>query len=78
MKENVLLYLSGFGAPEIIVMFMFVALPAVLWLWAIIDLVKRNFADNATKIIWAIAIIFIPFVGSILYLAVGRSKPVNS
>ena len=78
MKENVLLYLSGFGASEIIVMFMFVALPAVLWLWAIIGLVKRNFADNATKVIWALVIIFIPFVGSILYLVVGRSKPVNS
>lgn len=78
MKEHVLLYLSGFGASEIIVMFMFVALPAVLWLWAIIDLVKRNFADNATKVIWALVIIFIPFVGSILYLVVGRSKPVNS
>lgn len=77
MKENVLLYLGGIGFQEIILL-VFILLPGILWLWAIIDLVKRNFADSTTKIIWALVIIFIPFVGSILYLVVGRSKTVGS
>jgi uncharacterized membrane protein YhaH (DUF805 family) len=78
MRENVLLFMTGIGMQELIVLCMFAALPGILWLWAIIDLVKRNFADSATKIVWALVIIFIPFVGSILYLVVGRNKTVNS
>ena len=78
MKENVLLYLSGIGVQELLLLSVFMVLPGILWLWAIIDLVKRDFSDSATKIIWALVIIFIPFVGSILYLAVGRSKTVGS
>ncbi|MFD0999706.1 PLD nuclease N-terminal domain-containing protein [Ohtaekwangia kribbensis] len=78
MEENVLLYLGGIGASEILPLSIFMVLPGILWLWAIIDLVKRDFSDSATKIIWALVIIFIPFVGSILYLVVGRSKAVGS
>ena len=78
MKENVLLYLSGIGVQELLPLSIFMVLPGILWLWAIIDLVKRNFSDSATKIVWALVIIFIPFVGSILYFVVGRSKTVES
>lgn len=78
MEENVLLYWGGIGAPEILLVSIFVLLPGILWLWAIIDLVKRNFSDSATKIIWALVVIFIPFVGSILYLVVGRSRTAGS
>jgi hypothetical protein len=78
MKENALLYLSGIGVQELLVLSIFMVLPGILWLWAIIDLVKRNFSDSATKIIWALVVIFIPFVGSILYLVVGRSRTAGS
>jgi hypothetical protein len=78
MKENVLLYLGSMDTPEFLLLFVFIVLPAVLWLWAIIDLVRREFSDSATKIIWALVIIFIPFVGSVLYLAVRRSNVVES
>jgi uncharacterized membrane protein YhaH (DUF805 family) len=78
MKENVLLYLGSMDTPEFLLLFVFIVLPAVLWLWAIIDLVRREFSDSATKIIWALVIIFIPFVGSVLYLAVRRSNVFDS
>lgn len=78
MEENALLYLGGIGTPEILLLSVFMVLPGILWLWAIIDLVKRDFSDSTTKIIWALVIIFIPFVGSILYLVVGRGKTVGS
>ena len=78
MEENVLLYLSGIGVQELLLLSIFMVLPGILWLWAIVDLVKRNFSDSSTKVVWALVIIFIPFVGSILYLVVGRSKTVGS
>jgi len=42
------------------------------WLWALIDCLKGNFSGN-DKVVWLVVIIFVPFLGSILYLAFGRS-----
>ena len=42
-------------------------------LLALISVLKNNFSEN-DKIIWVLGIIFLPFFGSILYFAVGRSK----
>lgn len=42
-------------------------------LLALISVLKNNFTGN-DKIIWVLVIIFLPFFGSILYFAVGRSK----
>jgi hypothetical protein len=69
--KTTLSVLMGIGVQEIIVLLLLV-LPLALFLWAIIDLIKRNFSNSTNKIIWALVIIFVPFIGSILYLAVGR------
>jgi len=42
-------------------------------LQALISVLKNNFSGN-DKIIWVLVIIFLPFFGSLLYFAVGRSK----
>lgn len=77
MKDNLLLYLGGIGLREIIVISLFF-LPLALWLWAIIDLIKSNFSNSTNKLIWALIIIFVPFVGSILYLVMGRKQRASS
>jgi hypothetical protein len=43
----------------------------VLWIMAIVDCAKGN---NPNKVIWIIAIILVPFLGSILYFLFGRSQ----
>ncbi len=45
----------------------FMALTAILWVWALIDLVKSHFKNPTYKILWLLAILFFPVVGSILY-----------
>ncbi|HEY3403124.1 MAG TPA: PLD nuclease N-terminal domain-containing protein [Ohtaekwangia sp.] len=45
----------------------------VLWIWALIDVIKSNL-DGTTKIIWVLVIIVLPLLGSILYLLIGRKK----
>ncbi len=45
------------------------------WLWALIDCLNGNFAGN-DKVVWLVVIIFVPFFGSMLYLAMGRSRKV--
>ncbi|MBJ6120149.1 PLDc N-terminal domain-containing protein [Pontibacter sp. BT310] len=80
MPETTLLFIGGIGPVEIIFLLLFIAAPLVLWLWALIDLLRSNFSDNITKLIWAVVIIFIPLLGALLYLLIGRNqkvKPVN-
>ncbi len=60
--------LMGFGLREIL----YIAIVFGLFLFSILDLVKRDFTDKSIKIIWALAIIFIPVLGSIFYLLIGR------
>lgn len=42
-------------------------------LWTLIDVLKGEFAGN-NKIIWVLVIIFLPFIGSITYVTVGRGQ----
>ena len=43
----------------------------VLWIVALVDCLKSN---NSNKLVWIIVIILVPFLGSILYFLIGKSK----
>lgn len=76
MESNILSFVGGIGGFELILILFFFFVPVILWIWAIIDLLKSNFSDSTNKLIWALVIIFIPFFGAILYLIVGRGQKV--
>lgn len=44
-----------------------------LWVYCIIDVVRNKFVEN-NKLIWVIVVIFIPLIGSICYLGIGRKQ----
>lgn len=47
----------------------------VLWLWALIDCIRRQFpAGSNDKILWIVLILVIPWIGPIVYLIVGRKR----
>jgi hypothetical protein len=64
---------TSIGMQEIVVLTIFL-LPIILFFWAILDLIKRNFSNSSNKIVWALVIIFVPLIGSVLYLAAGRKS----
>ncbi len=46
-----------------------------LWLWALIDVIRRQFPPGSSdKILWIIVILLVPLIGPILYLIVGRQR----
>lgn len=51
----------------------------IVWIWAIVDVIKSDFKDATVKFVWIAVLIFIPFVGAIIYPFVGKStkKPLN-
>lgn len=46
----------------------------VLWLWALIDCIRREFSNPNDKILWIVLILLLWLIGPILYLIVGRKK----
>jgi sterol desaturase/sphingolipid hydroxylase (fatty acid hydroxylase superfamily) len=48
----------------------------VFWLWALIDIVKSDFRDSATKVIWFIIVFFLYLLGAAIYYFFGRRTKV--
>lgn len=50
----------------------------VSWLWALVDIVKSDFRGEYNKIVWTMLVIFLPFIGTILYAMIGRKQKIGS
>jgi hypothetical protein len=48
----------------------------VLWVMALVSIIKSDFTGN-NKIIWLLIIIFLPFLGMILYYFIGRNQRIT-
>ncbi|WP_315820922.1 PLD nuclease N-terminal domain-containing protein [Paraflavitalea speifideaquila] len=49
----------------------------VLWIWALVDIINSRFREDSTKLVWALIVIFIPFIGTILYYIIGREQKIS-
>lgn len=47
-------------------------LPLLLFIWALVDLIKRPFPDGAAKPLWFLLVFLVPCLGPIIYLIAGR------
>lgn len=56
----------------------FISIFVVLWLVLLIDILKSNFVNSIDKLLWFIVISFIPVLGFILYLSIGRKQKVKA
>ena len=48
----------------------------VLFIWALVDILKNEFTGY-NKIIWILLVLFLPALGTILYLLIGRKQKVQ-
>jgi len=48
----------------------------VLWLWAMIDILKNEFTGS-NKLIWLLVVMLLPFIGMVLYWFIGREQKIN-
>ena len=62
------------GIPEIIMLGLTI-IPVILWIVALLDIVKSRFSDN-NKIVWLLIVIFLPVLGAIIYFLVGRGQKI--
>ncbi len=64
----------GLGGEEFFLIFMILSVPLLI-IWALIDILKNEFIGN-NKIVWILVVIFLPLLGSLLYLGIGRSQKI--
>lgn len=43
----------------------------VLFIYCLVDILNNQFKDNE-KVVWIVLVVLLPFIGSILYLAIGK------
>ena len=46
----------------------------VFWLWMLINAIKNPSLSGNERIVWVLVIIFLPFIGSLIYFFVAKSK----
>ena len=64
----------GIAAAWVIFWVIFSVVGFGLFLWALIDCIRRQFPNQNDKVLWLVLIILIGWLGPILYLIIGRKK----
>ena len=60
---------GGFGFIIVIAALLFLLLPIL----ALISIIRNEFEGN-NKLIWIVLVIFLPYLGSIIYFLIGRNQ----
>ena len=66
----------GIGGFELLLILVFFLIPAVLWIIALVDVLKSDFKDSINKLIWVLVIILFPIVGAIIYFMIGKKQKI--
>ncbi len=49
----------------------------ILFLVALISILKNEFTDSTIKLMWVLIVLFVPFFGPIVYFAIGGKHKVQ-
>jgi hypothetical protein len=50
----------------------------VIWVLALIEIVRSEFKDKNERLIWLLLVILLPLIGTILYFAIGRKQRIET
>lgn len=50
----------------------------LLFLGALISILKNDFTDSTVKLMWVLIVLFVPFFGPIVYFAIGGKHKVQN
>lgn len=64
----------GLGIGLLIFWILFVGVGFFIWLWALIDVIRRQFPNQNDKTVWLIVVILLYWIGGVVYLIAGRKK----
>ncbi|MBK0379584.1 PLD nuclease N-terminal domain-containing protein [Mucilaginibacter segetis] len=62
------------GGPELILAILALIAYPIMVIFCLIDIIRSDFKDQNTKLLWIVIVLLAPFLGSILYLTIGRNS----
>lgn len=65
-------HIFGLGTGEVLIILAIVALPVLLIIYCIVDVLRANFSNKLMKLLMLALVLFAPLLGSIVYLVVRR------
>jgi len=68
---------SGFPDIGLIITIILILSFVTFWILALIRIIKNDFSGENERLIWALIVILLPFLGTIIYFAVGRSREIK-
>ena len=69
-------FLGAVGPMEIFILG-FIFLPLILWIIALVDILKNEFTGS-NKIVWLLVVILAPIIGAVLYFLIGKQQKIKS
>lgn len=57
-----------------IIFLLILAVTSIFWLWMLIDCVGNASINGTEKLVWVLVILFLHFVGALIYFFVGRGS----
>ena len=71
-----MIYLGIIGPFQILIILFALAVFVLLPLIALIDILRNEFTGS-NKLIWLVVILLLPFLGPLLYFAIGRNQKIS-
>lgn len=65
---------TGFGILFVLFALAVGLLLFAFWIWMLVDAITNNGLSGTEKIVWVLVIIFLHFLGALIYFFVGRSR----
>ena len=59
---------------RILILIVLLLLPVLPTIWAIRDIAHKSFSSLKTKVIWFAVVTFLPPIGALIYIFIGRPR----
>jgi len=67
-------FIHIFGFLFALLLIPLVLLGFVFWIWMLIDAIRNRSLSDGEKVAWVLVILFLHFIGALVYLIFGRSR----
>jgi len=65
------------GSIFVILLIVLIVLLSFAWIFALIDILRSDFKDSSTRIIWFLFMLFSHFIGTFVYMLFGNSTKIS-
>lgn len=71
METHPLLFIGGLGGWEVMIAILFLILPVIAWIAALVDIIRSQFRNDTDRLLWIVVVTLAPVLGVLIYLVLG-------